>query len=181
MTRFPDITDEDAAFYAGWQPETAITGKDEPESASVAARIMAERGQCWANARKAVLGLEEYATASYVEGVIALNDLGLLIEHGWLCRADGVVIDPTLPAGVAAYFPGLEFPGRAGIQAFLATPQGAGCAATPFFFAFGFGGNLCPSYRAAWQAAWAWQEAMSAAAATPAGSEAVGVLRPDVA
>lgn len=173
--------DWDDAVYGGWTPETAIAGKDVAESASVAARIATERSRCWQNARKAVLELEDYASASYMEGVIGLPGSGVLIEHGWVCRDESTVIDPTLPKDAAVYFPESESRGQKSIYAFLAKTQGVECAHSPFPFAFGFGGSRSPSYTAAWRTAWAWQEGMNPVAAKPAGSEAVGVLRRDVA
>ena len=103
------------------------------------------------------LKLDQFADANYVEGIAALNG-GLLIEHGWVIRRDGTVIDPTLPRRCVAYFPGLEFVGRAGIDQFLAAPQGAKCRRSPFFYAFGWGGSYSPSYSAAWNQAMAFQE-----------------------
>ena len=82
------------------------------------------------NALRVVQKLDDYADASYVEGVASLNG-GPLIEHGWVCLSDGTVIDPTTPRRSGAYFPGLEFRGRAGIEEFLATPQGSTCKVPP--------------------------------------------------
>ena len=78
--------------------------------------------QCWFNARRAVLRLDDYADAGYVEG-LAVTREGLIVEHGWVVRG-GLIVNPTLPSPVAAYFARLEFPGRAGIADFLATPLG---------------------------------------------------------
>ena len=135
---------ERARFYAGWAPGTGPSVADAAESAELARRIRAEPKQCWFNARRAVLRLGDYADAGYVEG-LAVTREGLLIEHGWVVRG-GLIVDPTLPDGVAAYFPGLEFPGRAGIADFLATPLGRGRERSPFFHAFGWSGRESPSF-----------------------------------
>jgi hypothetical protein len=111
--------------------------------------------QCWFNARKAILRLPEYAEAGYVEGWAVVGG-GMLLEHGWVAK-DGAVIDPTLPTDEAVYFPGLEFPGRAGIEAFLATKEGRKCKKTPFFYAYGWGGRDSPGYQQAFKDALAYQ------------------------
>ena len=56
-----------------------------------------------------------------------------------------------------AYFPGLEFVGRAGIDEFLATPGGRKCRRSPFLYAFGWGGGKSTSFSAAWKEAFALQ------------------------
>jgi hypothetical protein len=139
-----DFTDEEREFYQRWQPTSAVTGKNEAESHRVARKVHAALKQCWFNARKAIRRLPEYANATYVEGWAVCNS-GMTIEHGWIVK-DGMVVDPTLPTGVFAYFPGLGFHGRAGIEEFLNTPQGRECKKSPFFFAFGWGGSYSPSF-----------------------------------
>ena len=67
-TVISEDTPEDVVFYSGWQPTTQAVAKDIDESLRVARLIRAARGQCWFNARKAILRLAEYAEASYVEG-----------------------------------------------------------------------------------------------------------------
>lgn len=143
----------DGAGPEQWQPVTVHTGKDEAASMYAAEHIDAQPKRCWTNARRLVLEMEEYAASSYVEGIAVLDILGLPIEHGWVCRPDGTVIDPTLPSGVLAYFPGLEFQGRHGIRAFLATSNGRKDPESPFFFSYGFGGSRSPTYAAAWKQA----------------------------
>jgi hypothetical protein len=150
-----EFTDEDLAFFRGWQPVTEVTGKDIDESARVGRVIKAIPKSCWRNALRVVQKLDDYADASYVEG-IACFDGCPLIEHGWVCRSDGTVIDPTLPRRCGAYFPGLEFKGRAGISEFLGAPRGSGCKDSPFFYAFGWGGQYSPSVGQAWQQGWAY-------------------------
>lgn len=90
---------------------------------------------------------KDHAGASYIEGW-AVCDSGMLIEHGWLVR-DGVLLDPTLPTGVDAYFPGLEFRGRQEIKDFYATPRGKKCRTSPLFYAYGWGGRFSPTMRKA--------------------------------
>lgn len=123
--------------------------KNIDESRAVARRIRAEPKHCYLNARKAVLRLDDYAGATYVEG-FAITYVGMAIEHAWISR-DGDIIDPTLPEGVRTYFPGLEFVGREGIERFLASPEGRRCRRSPFFYAYGWGGHESPSFRRARQ------------------------------
>ncbi len=144
-------------FLQGWQPVTEPTGKDEEESERVGKRIRAWPQQCWFNARRAVMRLSDYADASYVEGYCMMVG-GWVMEHGWVYRPDGTVIDPTLPRKVVAYFPGLEFRGLAGISEFLATPRGRKCKRSPFFYAFGWGGGDSPSFSASMLRAFAYQK-----------------------
>jgi len=93
--------------------------------------------------------LPDYSQAGYVEGW-AVVDSGLLIEHGWVAK-DGTVIDPTLPEDKIVYFPGLEFSGRDGIEAFMATKDGKKCKKTPLFYSFGWGGSNHAGYQQAFQ------------------------------
>jgi hypothetical protein len=137
-------SEEDARFYQSWQPTSQPTGNDLEESLRVARLVRAEPKRCWLNARKIVLKLDEYAGASYVEGFAITRD-PLVIEHGWVVR-DGLIVEPTLLGEVLAYFPGLEFRGRAEIGAFLASRLGRTHERTPFFHAFGFAGQKSPSY-----------------------------------
>lgn len=143
---------EVADFLRGWQPSSQPARKDESESERVGRKIGALPMQCWFNARRAVRKLDDYADASYVEGY-AINKRGFgPIEHGWVVR-DDVIIDPTLPTSVAAYFPGLEFVGRAGIRDFLGTELGKKCCKSPFLYAFGWGGQESPSMARAYKEA----------------------------
>lgn len=134
----------DEEFVLGWQPTSTATEKDLAESRRIAMAVKAVPSQCWFNARKAVLRLDDYAEASYVEGWAMVGGV-LEIEHGWVVRG-GRIIDPTLPEDHITYFAGLEFRGRAGIEEFLTTPQGKRCKNTPFFCAFGWGGHKSPSF-----------------------------------
>ena len=135
--------EEDLAFFQTYPPVSPSPPKDEIESEKLGERIRAVPRQCWFNARRAVMRLKGFSCASYVEGW-AVCDSGRMIEHGWIVR-DGVLLDPTLPTGVDAYFPGLEFPGRDGISAFFTTPRGRKCKRSPFFYAFGWGGTFSPT------------------------------------
>jgi hypothetical protein len=120
--------------------------KDYAESKRVCRAIGAAIKRCWRNARKVIEQLDEYASATYIEGWI-VKENGALVEHGWIVL-DGKIIDPTLPEIVATYFSGLEFTGRAGIAAFLGTPEHK---SEPFHYAFGLADS--PSYQQAFRAA----------------------------
>jgi hypothetical protein len=132
-------------FLQGWKPTTTAKTKEVEESRRVGKAIKAIPKQCWFNARKAIQKLDEYAGASLVEGWALIRGV-MPIEHGWIAR-NGFIIDPTLPDDEMVYYPGLEFRGRAEIEHFLSIPQGKKCKKTPFFFAFGWGGMLSPSFR----------------------------------
>ena len=121
-----EFTEEELEFFQGWQPSTKVTRKDIEESVRVRHLIRAVPKQCFFNAKRVVQKLDAYAADSYVEGIACLGS-GLLIEHGWVCRPDGTIMDPTLPTHEGVYFPGLEFRGRTGICEFLATPRGRKC------------------------------------------------------
>ncbi len=145
-----EFTEEELEFFLGWQPSTKVTRKDIEESVRVGHLSRAVPKQCFFNARRVVQKLDAYAADSYVEGIACLGS-GLLIEHGWICRPDGTIIDPTLPTGEGVYFPGLEFRGRTGICEFLATPRGRKCKNSPFIYAFGWGGRYSPGIMRAWE------------------------------
>ena len=140
-------SDEDRLFFQRYQPTTIVSEKDVEESRRIGKAIDALLTQCWFNARRAIQRLGDYAGASYVEGW-AVDIGGMMLEHGWLVKDDKIV-DPTLPDGIAAYFPGLEFKGREGIDEFLGRPLEKACGKSPFFFAFGWGGCESPSFQAA--------------------------------
>lgn len=156
INRYPspdEITEEDKRFFQGWPPATGIGAKDDDESARVARRIGAAMTQCWFNARKAIMRLDEYADASYIEGWAFIG--ALATEHGWVV-ANGKIIDPTVPGRTVVYFPGLEFAGRQGIEEFLQTARGGYCKNSPFFHAFGWGGMYSPSFRKCYEDALAY-------------------------
>jgi hypothetical protein len=140
-----EYTEEELRFFEGWQPSIVVSGKDIEESCRVGRAIHAIPKQCWLNARKAIMTLEEYAYASLIEGWAVVAG-ALPIEHAWIVR-DGVLVDPTLPSESIEYFAGLEFRGRSGIEAFLMTPRGSKCRKTAFFYAFGWGGMESPSFQ----------------------------------
>jgi hypothetical protein len=77
----------------------------------------------------------------------------LPFERAWLEYA-GVILDPTPPNAVLAYFPGPRFPGRDGLVAAAALPGMLeyGCS-LPIFFRFGFGGYDSPGFRVTREAA----------------------------
>jgi hypothetical protein len=150
-----DFTQEECGFFLGWQSVTEIKSMDVTESVRVGRAIWAASKQCYFNARAVVQRLDDYADASYVEGIACL-DGGPPVEHAWVCRPDGTLIDPTVPRDGGVYFPALEFGGRAGIEEFLATPRGSGFEKRPFFFAFGRGGRKSPAINRAWEQGWAY-------------------------
>ncbi|WP_165247998.1 hypothetical protein [Paludisphaera soli] len=145
-----NISEEERAFFTGWQPVAQFKGKDVEDSARLRRAIRAAPKRCWFNARRVVQKLDDYADALYIEGIACLNGFTPM-EHGWVVRQDGSLIDPTLPAASGVYFPGLEFRGRAGIEEFLATPRGREYRRFPFFYAFGWGGEHSPGMRRAWE------------------------------
>ena len=63
-----DYTAEERQFFQQWQATTTAKEKDKVESHRVRKLVRAALKQCWFNARKVVLKLDEYAEASYVEG-----------------------------------------------------------------------------------------------------------------
>lgn len=149
---------EQQRFFKRWHPVTKMTTeKDRVESHRAGRAVRAAVKQCWFNARKVVLKLEDYANASYIEGWVVDLDGGSMMEHGWVVR-NGKVIDPTLPHKNYAHFPGLEFKGRKGIQEFLDTPLGRKHRRDPFFYAFGWGGGESPGYVKAFHDAMEYQK-----------------------
>lgn len=147
-----EFTEEELAFFQGWQPVTAMIDKDIEESLRAGQAIRAIPKRCWQNARRVVQMLDDYADASYVEGILCPTGFHP-IEHAWVVRSDGYVIDPTLPRDGGSYIAGLEFRGRAGIEEFLATARGSSCRQSPFFYAFGWCGRKSPSIDEAWRLA----------------------------
>ena len=81
----------------------------------------------------------------YVEG-IAVNTIGMEMEHAWLMK-DGQLVDPTLSDDqVVGYFPGLAFRGRVGLAEALAIPKTGHCEDLPIFYRFGRGGADNPEF-----------------------------------
>lgn len=115
------------------------------------ARVSARKRQCFYNAFSVVSYCDEFATATYVEGMAVIIG-GLAIEHGWI-ETDESIIDPTLPTDKAIYFPGLLFEGQRGISQGLNISKGDGCHDLPIFYRFGWGGYESPDFRAARSAA----------------------------
>ena len=69
---------------------------DVPLSLTIAKEIEAEKKECWYHALRAFFLYEELQSGWYVEGW-AIPDKGipLNIEHGWIERTNGSIIDPT--------------------------------------------------------------------------------------
>jgi hypothetical protein len=135
------ITDE---FLQRWQPLSNPTHKDVLGSLIVAQAIRAEVGQCYFNARRAILDLPDLFKARYIEGLAVREGYSDPFEHGWIVLGD-TIIDPTILDDIVDYFPGLEFIGKKGIADFLRI-AGKQFRERPFFRAFGDDGCLSPSF-----------------------------------
>lgn len=124
-------------------------GKDSIESVRLSkdGRVSPRKRQCYHNAFSTVMNCDEYAGATYVEGMIVFVG-GLTIEHGWI-ETDDSIIDPTLPNERTVYCPGLTFEGRIGIVNGLKIPKKDSCDDLPFFYRFGWGGHNSPEFNAA--------------------------------
>ncbi len=111
--------------------------------------------QCYRNASRVVLRVPEFAAAAYVEGIAVSHQYGMGIEHGWV-EHGGHVLDPTLPGGDYAYFPGLRFEGRESLERAVRTiPMREGeSEVLPLFFRFGWGGCDSLEFCRAWDEAW---------------------------
>lgn len=125
--------------------------KNTIESERVSKALRAKKQHCYRNAFRLIQEMPEYSNADYVEG-IAVAAGGFPIEHGWV-EKDGVIIDPTLPNGPLAYFPGLRFGGQLGLAKALHIPKLPRTNDLPFFLRFGWGGIDSPEFRAAQSAA----------------------------
>jgi hypothetical protein len=150
--------------------------KDIGQSKTLAKRVRSRAKQCFFNCWRVIERLEEYAEATYVEG-LAVNRrsrLVLVIEHAWI-EHQGVLLDPTLPERDLEYFPGLRFVGRNGLAeatalptlelgalvigadgvvAAAALPDLRGCGkGPPIFHKFGLGGAEHEGFQAAREAA----------------------------
>ena len=97
-------------------PFNAIIGPmlDVTTSLAVAKAIGAVNKQCWYHALRAFLLCEELQAGWYVEGwaIPEKVEMRLPIEHGWLERPDGSIIDPTwamLGNTEVHYFPGVKY------------------------------------------------------------------------
>jgi hypothetical protein len=119
---------------------------DREESLRLKSRIKVHAKECYFNARRAIMRLKDYETATYVEG-FAATVLGIPIEHAWIVR-ESKIIDPTLPEQVEAYYPGIVVHGREGLKAFYAA-HGRKYSRCPLFYAFGWGGVDHPGFREA--------------------------------
>jgi hypothetical protein len=127
--------------------------KNIAESKRLKKAIRAKPKQCYANAWRAIETQEEYRDATYVEGA-AVRDHVLVLEHGWIVR-EGEIIDPTLPDGDLAYFPGLQFEGRKGLEGTWRIPGLLESGLKlPVFYRFGWGGVASPEFRNAMVAAY---------------------------
>ncbi len=82
----------------------------------VAAQTGAVWGRCYDNAYSAFLGLPElfFPHGTFIEGWIVFEDANRIavMEHGWLVRPGGRLVDPTIvlvtgPGQPVSYFPGV--------------------------------------------------------------------------
>jgi len=106
--------------------------------------IRAKASQCYANAWDAIESQEDYQDATYVEGMAVVN--GLVLEHGWI-EHEGEIVDPTLLEVNIAYFPGLRFKGRAGLDSTWRIPGMLESGMKlPIFYRFGWGGVGSPEF-----------------------------------
>ena len=106
--------------------------------------IHAKARECWANVWDAIKTQDEYKDATYVEGaVIAFGDV---VEHGWI-EHEGEIIDPTLLDANIAYFPGLRFKGRDGLDSTWNIPGYLESGVhLPIFLRFGACGGNSPEF-----------------------------------
>jgi hypothetical protein len=122
--------------------------KNKAESKRVARLLHAKEKSCYHNAFRAVMELEDYRDAIYVEG-IAVTTIGMEIEHAWLMK-DGQLVDPNLPDDqVVGFFPGLALAGRIGLAEALALPKPEHSEDLPIFYRFGWGGADSPEFTSA--------------------------------
>ena len=78
--------------------------KDKEESREIQKRNNYEMGMCYKNA---AMSLFEVPDTVYVEGYLILTELSNVpIDHGWLKKQDGTILDPTLPDDEGIYIEG---------------------------------------------------------------------------
>jgi hypothetical protein len=87
---------------------------DITRSLVIAKAIKARKKGCWYNALKAFFAYEDLQSGWYVEGYAIPGHIKtrLPLEHGWIERADGSIIDPTWAMfgdNMAEYFPGVKY------------------------------------------------------------------------
>lgn len=140
-----EMNDND--FNNGWSPPTLPSIKSQPKSILASRRCGVFEKQCFFNSRRAIMYIDEFANAYYVEGLY-LSPGGYAVAHGWIATKHRIV-DPTLPNASGEYFSGLAIKGRDGIIDYLRTKKGGGFGNNPFFFAFGKHGQNSPSFSAA--------------------------------
>ena len=119
---------------------------DREESVRLRSRMKLQAKECYHNAKRVIMRLEGYRTATYVEG-FAATVLGIAVEHAWVVR-EGRIIDPTLPEHVEEYFPGIVVDGRDGLETFY-LEHGREFSRCPLFHAFGWGGADHSGFREA--------------------------------
>jgi len=75
------------------EPSTQV---DRVVSARLADRIQAQPNECYRNAALALFSSLVPADSWYVEGTVAMLDVSLPLEHGWIELRDKTILDPTL-------------------------------------------------------------------------------------
>lgn len=88
----------------GSLPGIASAKKDLTGSAALGKQCRAEAKQCYKNAVMAIPFLKE--DVEYVEGhfVADFGDFQYPLDHAWLRKSDGTILDPTLPEDEGVYF-----------------------------------------------------------------------------
>ncbi len=120
-------------------------------SSTIAKRVSATHSNCWDNAYE---GLRYLPEALYVEGWVVMAKGKRVIEHGWLEYSDKI-IDPTLilshsPAELetTAYYPGARYTKSEAAKIKIERKGDL-----PLIWAYGWGGEDCPEYVAAFEQA----------------------------
>ena len=118
--------------------------KNLEKSMQLKTAINARARECWTNAWEATATQDEYKDATYVEGVVIAY--GDVVEHGWI-EHEGDIIDPTLLDANIAYFPGLRFKGRDGLDSTWDIPGYLESGVhLPIYLRFGPGGGDSPEF-----------------------------------
>src|SRR5207244_54331 len=83
-------------------------------SLAIAKYIEANEKACWYHALRAFFLVKDLQAGWYVEGwaIPEKSELPFPLEHGWIERTDGSIIDPTwvlLGNKNVQYFPGLQY------------------------------------------------------------------------
>lgn len=103
-------------------------------------------GRCYWNCRQVLETRDDYAGATYVEG-IAVKPERSIHAHGWI-EKDGKIIDPTRPKDDFRYFAALRFQGldelEQAIKSIAKSPRYDDDL--PIFRRFGWNGKNSPEF-----------------------------------